>query len=163
MLVELINGSTVQLGGADAYDRLMGTNPKGIIFSEYSIMNPMAWNYFRPMLVENQGVAVFIYTARGKNHGYDMMKIAKKRYEEEFDLNWYFSILTVDDTKRHDGSPVITQADIQQEIEEGMPPEMVQQEFYCSFDAGMVGAYYADLIAKMRQDDRIGDYPWDPR
>jgi hypothetical protein len=31
----------------------MGTNPVGIIFSEYSLMNPVVWDYFRPILREN--------------------------------------------------------------------------------------------------------------
>ena len=162
MLVELINGSTIQLGGADNYDRQMGTNPKAIVFSEFSLMNPMAWNYFRPILVENQGVAIFIYTPRGHNHGHDMYKVACERVAAG-DPNWYVSHLTVDDTRRPDGSPVITQTDIDAEIEEGMPPEMVRQEFYCSFEAGMMGAYYADLMGKAHAQDRVGHFPHDPR
>lgn len=161
MLIELINGSTIQLGGADAYDRNMGTNPKAIIFSEYSIMNPIAWNYYRPILVENGGTAVFIFTARGHNHAYDLYKTAVERTEAK-DPNWYLSLKTVADTKRDDGTPVISQQDIEQEIAEGMPQEMVDQEFYCSFDAGQVGAYYADQIADLRKRDRIGDFPWVP-
>lgn len=162
MMVELTNGSTIQLGGADAYDRNMGTNPKAIIFSEYSLMNPMAWNYYRPILVENGGAAIFIYTARGHNHGYDLYKIAEQRAKDH-DPNWYFSKLTIDDTRDVNGLPIITPAQIKQEIDEGMPEEMVQQEFYCSFEAGQVGAYYVTQLAELRERNRIGDYPHDPR
>jgi phage terminase large subunit len=164
MMIELVNNSTIQLGGADAYDRNMGTNPKAIIFSEYSLMNPSAWNYYRPILVENEGTAIFIYTARGHNHGYDMAKVAQMR-QKEANTNWYYSKLTVDDTYKDENKEhlVISRSDIDQEIEEGMPEEMVQQEFYCSFDAGQIGAYYIDQIAELRKADRIGDYPHDPR
>lgn len=161
MLVELVNGSTIQLAGADMYDRNMGTNPKGIIFSEYSLMSPIAWNYYRPILVENGGVAIFIYTARGHNHGYDMFKTAKERTDAG-DPNWYFSLLTIDDTYDNLGQAIITREDVDQEIVEGMPQEMVDQEFYCSFEAGMVGAYYADIMQQLHKQNRIGDYPHDP-
>lgn len=98
LLVELINGATVQIGGSDNYDAWMGTNPRGIIFSEYSLQDPAAWNYFRPILAENKGWAVFIYTARGHNHGYELRNVAKAKMEEG-DPTWYYSELTVDDTK----------------------------------------------------------------
>ncbi len=164
MLIELINGSTIQLGGADSYDSWMGTNPRGIIFSEYSLQNPQAWNYFRPILTENGGWAVFIYTARGHNHGFELNNIAKREMEKNNE-EWFYGFVTVDDSKREDGTPVITQEDIQKEIEAGMPPEMVQQEFYCSFDSGNMGAYYSDLLQGLRNRNpsRIGHYPYDPR
>ena len=161
MLIELINGSTIQLGGSDKYDSWMGTNPRGIVFSEFSLQDPRAWDYFRPILVENNGWAVFIYTPRGHNHGYELFKTAQARAEEG-DEDWYFSLVTVDDSRRDDGSPVITKADIEAEIAAGMPPEIVQQEFYCSFDAGVMGAYYADLIMDLRKREQIGMFPYDP-
>jgi len=165
LLVELINGATVQIGGADNYDAWMGTNPRGVIFSEYSLQDPSAWNYFRPILAENQGWAVFIYTARGHNHGYELRNVAKKKMEEG-DPDWFFSELTVDDTKRPDGTPVISRKDIDAEIEAGMPEGMVEQEFYCSFDAGLLGAYYADIISGMKKREGatnpFGLFPHDP-
>jgi len=164
MLVELINGSTIQLGGSDAYDSWMGTNPRGIVFSEFSLQDPQAWHYFRPILVENQGWAIFIYTPRGHNHGYELYKIAKKEVEKG-NNDWFYSNINVEESKREDGSPVITQKDIQAEIDAGMPPEMVRQEFYNSFDAGVMGSYYGDLIEALRarHPSSIGHYPYDPR
>lgn len=163
MLIELINGSTIQLGGSDSYDSWMGTNPRGIVFSEYSLQNPQAYNYFRPILVENGGWAVFIYTPRGHNHGYDMRNIARKE-SESGNSDYYFSEVDVNSSKRDDGSPVITLKDIEDEIAAGMPAELVRQEFYNSFDAGNMGAYYADQIEQLRnnQPSSIGHYPYDP-
>lgn len=157
MLCELKNGSTIQIGGSDNYDSWMGTNPVGIVFSEYSLQDPMAWQYFRPILVENGGWAVFNYTARGKNHGYDLMKIAKANPKI-----WYFSLLTIDDTKRDDGTPVISREQYEEEIANGMPEAIARQEFYCDFDAALMGSYYGDLLEIAQAEKRIGHYPWDP-
>ena len=39
---------------------------------------------------------------------------------------------------------------------------MIQQEFYCSFDAPLVGSYYGNLMAKALADRRIVKVPYDP-
>jgi poly-beta-hydroxyalkanoate depolymerase len=52
------------------------------------------------ILAENGGWAVFIYTPRGKNHGHSLYQMAKKSNE------WFCQNLTINDTKRADGSPV---------------------------------------------------------
>ena len=69
MRIELVNGSMWQCVGSDNYNALVGSNPRGVVFSEYSIADPKAWDYIRPILAENGGWAIFIYTPRGKNHG----------------------------------------------------------------------------------------------
>jgi len=157
MLIEFQNGSTYQVGGADNYNSWMGTNPRGIILSEYSLQDPMAWTYLRPILTENGGWAIFIYTARGKNHGYDLHNTARQNPER-----WHHSLLTIEDTHDHYGGPIITQAQYLQEIEDGMPESMARQEFYCDFEAALVGAYYGELMERARADDRIGYFPHDP-
>jgi hypothetical protein len=161
MMIELKNGSTWQMAGSDNYNSLVGSNPVGIVFSEFSIANPQAWDYLRPMLAENGGWAVFIYTPRGKNHGYQMYNMAKKSDD------WFCSLLTVNDTRRGgtrltEGLPVIGPDIIQQERNEGMAEEKIQQEYYCSFDAQIPGAIYSVQIAAMRDDKRIGRLPIEP-
>ena len=48
--------SIIQVVGSDNYDSIVGSNPRGIVFSEWSIAEkPEAWDYFRPILVENGG------------------------------------------------------------------------------------------------------------
>ena len=75
MLIELVNGSTWQLTGSDNYNNLVGSNPVGVVFDEWSLCDPNAWGYIRPILAENGGWAVFIYTPRGKNHGHSLYQI----------------------------------------------------------------------------------------
>ena len=160
MMVELINGSIIQLGGADNYDAFMGTNPLGIVFSEYSIQDPAAWDYFRPILAENNGWALFDYTPRGRNHGYFLLQNTKNNPK------WYTSVLTANDTFYTDENGVyrnvITQEAIQDEIDSGMDPDMVDQEFYCNFDSAIKGAYYGKEIKKAWDDKRICRVPIQP-
>lgn len=148
--------SIFQLIGTDNFDYIMGTNPRGCVFSEYSLQNPAAWDYIRPILVENEGWALFNYTPRAENHGYELYQIALNN------PNYYCSLLTVNDTKKPDGSPVISQEAIQQEREAGMSEDMIEQEFYCSFEAMNRGTYYGEQFKILYKEGRIGDFQWDP-
>lgn len=161
MRIELVNGSVIQVAGSDNYDSLVGTNPKGIIFSEYSLQNPSALQYFRPMLVENGGWSLFIYTPRGHNHGYKQHKIAKKRMADN-NPDWFHQMVTIDDSHREDGSPVVTREQYLQEIEDGVPEATALQEYYVDFDQGNVGAYYADQLATLYKQGGIGYFPHNP-
>lgn len=156
MAIEFNNGSIYRLAGADNFDTWMGTNPIGIVFSEYTLQDPMSWDYFRPILVENGGWAAFIYTPRGKNHGYDLYETNRKNEE------WYTQFLPVNKTFLENGDPVITSEMIEIERQSGMPEEMIQQEFYCSFEAPIVGAYYSKEMTQAVEEHRIGILPIDP-
>lgn len=149
MRLTLKTGGTYQVVGTEDPDRLVGANPVGCIFSEYSLQDPKAWDFIRPILAENEGWALFIYTARGRNHGYTMIEMAKKNPK------WHAEILDVDTTG------AVSKQAIQDERESGMPEEMIQQEFYCSFDAPIVGAYYGELMMKMLEDKRICNVPYE--
>ena len=154
-------GGVYQVVGTEDPDRLVGANPVGCIFSEYSLQDPRAWDMIRPILAENEGWAVFIYTARGRNHGYKMKELAEKEIArakaENRASRWFCQVLTIDDTK------AITKEAVDQERADGMPEELVQQEFYCSFDAPIVGAYYANQMAKVLEEKRITNVPWEPQ
>lgn len=156
MVLELQNGSIVRMVGSDNIDSIVGANPVGVIFSEFSLHKPAAWNYLRPILLENKGWALFNGTPRGKNALWKMAKHAKAHPD------WFYELLTVDDTTLDDGSPVLTAADIEVERQSGMPEELVQQEFYCSFDAGLVGTIVGDLVAVAAKENRIRRVPWEP-
>jgi hypothetical protein len=158
MSVSFRNGSRYQVVGTDDIDSLVGTNPVGCIFSEYSLQDPGAWNYLRPILAENGGWALFIFTARGKNHGYRMKEMAMKNRK------WFCEVLVAGDngTKKEDGTPVISDAAIQDERDAGMEEAMIQQEFFCSFEAPLVGAYFGSQMSRLDDQKRITKVPWDP-
>ena len=69
MFIRIRPGSTWQVIGSDNYNSLVGSPPVGVVFSEWALADPQAWAYVRPILRENGGWAVFIYTPRGRNHG----------------------------------------------------------------------------------------------
>lgn len=155
MYIELINGSIIFFGGAENYDAYMGMGAAGIILSEYAIQTPFAWNYLSPMLRQNNGWAIFPYTPRGRNHGYDLYQLNKNNPE------WYTQLLTAHNTFDNNGERVITDKMIQAERDSGMPEELIQQEYYCSFDAALVGAYYGQYIEKAEYEDRICNFAID--
>jgi phage terminase large subunit len=70
---------------------------------------------------------------------------------------WYQQVLTVEDTR------AISADAVAEEREAGMPEEMIQQEFYCSFDAPLVGSYYGNAMAKLLADGRLCSLPLEPR
>jgi hypothetical protein len=155
MTTWLEGGSMHQVVGAEDVDRLVGANPVGVVMSEYSLHNPEVWDYLRPILAENGGWALFLYTPRGRNHGWNL-------YEQALDSPyydggiWYAEILTVDDTN------AIPKEAIEDDRRSGMPEELIQQEFYCSFSAALVGSYYGDRLSDIEKDQRICAVPWNP-
>lgn len=154
-------GSTYQILGTDRnIDVLVGGNGVGLIFSEYALQNPQGWRISQPILRENGGWAAFVYTSRGKNHGYDLYQTNKDNPD------WYFTMLTVDDTRRdgpgESGGPVVSQADIAADRREGMSQDLIDQEYYLSFDAAIPGAYYANEFRAVDKERRITRCPYDP-
>jgi hypothetical protein len=149
MKITLTNGSLFQVLGTDRMERV-GTNPFGCVFSEFSKQNPKWWDLVRPILAENGGWAMFNWTPRGKNHAYRHDRMSQGNPK------WFYQMLTVDDTH------AITQEAIEDERRSGMSEEMIQQEFYCSYDVGVEGSYYGRVIAKLWQRQQICHVPIDP-
>ena len=52
MKIRLKNGSLIQIIGTNNIDSIVGTNPVGCVFTEYSLQDPIAWQLIRPILVE---------------------------------------------------------------------------------------------------------------
>lgn len=154
MYIEFTNGSLLYVLGSDTYNNLVGNNPLGVVFSEWSLCDPASWDYLRPILAENGGWAMFCYTPRGRNHGYSLLQTAIK-----YPDRWFSSVLTVDDTTDNEGNPVITKEIIQQERDEGMSEDMIEQEYYCSFDAAVPGCYYSKEMKAAYEDHRVCRVP----
>jgi len=155
MFIELVNGATWQLVGSDNYDSLVGSPPVGIVFSEYAVADPLAWAYFRPILAENDGWALFIYTPRGKNHGKTLYDFAR------LEPGWFSQLMPASAT------PVFSPERLEQEQRElaaefgETEGEMIfLQEYECSFEGMVRGAYYAKQLVQARKDNRITFVPF---
>lgn len=156
MFIRFHNGSTWQLVGSDNYNSLVGSPPIGVIYSEYALADPSAWAFLRPILAENGGWAMFITTPRGRNHAARLYQYGREHPEE-----WYAEMLTVDDTNAM--SPAIIEREKRELIgERGLKEAqaIIDQEYYCSFDAAIPGTYYAEFIQAAEREGRVGDYPW---
>ena len=144
--------STWQVVGSDNFDSLVGSPPIGIVYSEWPLANPSAAAYLRPILAENDGWELFIYTPRGRNHGLTTYERAKK------DPKAFAEKLTVDDTK------AITPERLAEELawyiseygkEDG--EAFYRQEYYCDFNAPLIGAILGRYVERAERDHRISE------
>lgn len=150
--------SIIRIVGTDDFDSIRGTAPKGCVFSEQAYQDPRAWNeYARPALRASKNAwAVFNSTPQGANHFKDLYDMAVGNDK------WFTSIETVLTTRDHEGNPLVSEADIEEERQSGADEDSIQQEFYCSFLTGARGAYYAPQIQEARDTGRIGNYDYSP-
>lgn len=156
MFIRFKNGSTWQVVGSDNYDSLVGSPPVGVVYSEWSLADPAAWDFLRPILAENKGWAFFIYTPRGRNHGWTLLETGRKS-------GWFNQILPATET------PVFNQAQLDEEklgyVGLHGPDEgnaLYEQEYLCSFDAAIIGSYYGGEFKLLDAQGRICDLPWRP-
>lgn len=148
MKIKLLNGSIIQIVGSLDFDSLRGVNAAGVVFSEYAQQDPRVWSeVFEPILEKNKGWAVFNTTPMGKNHAYDLWIMSER------DPEWHCQKLTVDDTQ------LITKEQIQKLRDHGRSEDVIQQEYYCSFERGVDGSFYSRQMHLARQDDRICRVP----
>lgn len=152
MFIRFKNGSTWQLVGSDRYNSLVGAGVAGVTFSEWALCNPSAWGYIRPMLEENDGWAAFITTPRGRNHAKSMLDMALNNPK------WFAQVLNIYDTA------ALTQEQLDESLKEyaalygeDVGRAQFEQEYECSFNAAILGAFYAREMALVRREGRIVD------
>lgn len=157
MVLTLVNGSSIHFLGADNFNTLVGSPPFGIIFSEYSLTNPLSWAYLQPILEENGGWAIFNFTSRGRNHAAALYESAR------LSDAWFAERLPATETGVF--TPEQLEA-IRQEMyrtygyDDG--EALFRQEYLCDLDAPIVGAYYARELQQAETDGRITGVPHDP-
>lgn len=146
------NNARFRLYGADNYDRLRGTYNDDVTIDEPAQMDPRAWpEVIRPTLADFNGGATFIGTPAGQDWFY---KVDKDEAGVELP-NWFRLTLKASQTK-------IIPPDELQSLRAGMSQDQYDREFECSFDAAIAGAYYAQMMAQARNEDRIGRVAADP-
>lgn len=157
MMIKFKCGSTWQVVGSDNYDSLVGSPPIGVVKSEWALANPAASAYLQPILDENNGWDLAIYTPRGRNHGLST-------YEAALTTNGSFAqVLTANDTDVFSAEKLQTiKEKYIKEHGETFGMAMFRQEFLCSFDAAVLGAVYGEWIEKAEQEGRITEGIYDP-
>lgn len=152
MFIKLKCGSTWQLVGSDRYNSLVGAGVAGIVFSEWALANPSAWAYIRPMIEENNGWAMFITTPRGHNHAKAMYDMARRN------PRWFAEMSTVKDTGAL--SPAQVEESLKEYVAlygEELGRAQFEQEYLCSFNAAILGAFYAREMLSVRAEHRIAE------
>lgn len=158
LLVDLPNGARIRLYGADNYDRLRGGYLDGVVLDEYGDMDPRAWSeVIRPMLSDRMGWATFIGTPKGRNHFAELFDgDPEGRFRgARHDPDWYCLTLKASESGLIDPSELVDAA-------RTLSEDQYAQEYECSFDAAVVGAYYAKQMAAADADKRIARVPHDP-
>lgn len=139
---------------------LSGENPaviKGIylddvILDEYAEMHPSVWSEaVRPTLSDRRGCAMFIGTPRGRNNFHKLYEYALNAGDPE----WAAFMYKASETGIIDASELAS-------ARRSMSEEEYDQEYECSFSAGLVGAYFAKEMAKAEAEGRVGTFPYDP-
>lgn len=158
MKIEFANGSVWQVVGSDNYDRLVGSSPVGVVFSEWALAKPDCWTYIRPILAENDGWALFLWTPRGRNH-------AARAFEARAaDPTWF--TLKSPATETDVFTPEQLAVERAELIAEAGSEEEGQAkfatEYLVDFDAAAPGAYYGGVLREAAQAGRIGRVPFDP-
>ena len=140
-------GSIISFLGGEDYDRLVGAGIQGAVISEFALQPPGLYNIaLEPMLRETNGWVIFNTTPRGENHAKEMYDFLKNNPK------YLTSLLTIEDTG------LINPEDLNEERQRGKPEELIQQEYYCSFEGALQGAYYADMLHRYR--DQVGHYSY---
>lgn len=145
------NGARIRIYGADNPDRLRGIYLDGAVLDEFGDMDPTVWSQvIRPALSDRKGWAVFIGTPKGKNTFHTLWVNA------ESDPDWFTLKLKASDTGLLDAAEL---ADAQKMMGE----DEYAQEYECSFEAAVKGAYYGKEMNAAEEADRITSVPYDPR
>lgn len=143
------NGSRVRLYGADNPDRLRGLYLDGVILDEYADMRPSVWGeVIRPLLTDRQGRATFIGTPKGHNAFYDVWQAAQGAAE------WFSVCLRASETGLIPGGEL-------HEARRQMNADQYAQEFECSFEAAIQGAYYGREMREAEESGRVCKVPYD--
>lgn len=148
--VELPGGARIRIYGADNPDRLRGIYLDGVVPDEFGDMDPTVWTQvLRPALSDRKGWAAFIGTPKGKNTFHRLWT------EAEGDPDWTRLMLKASETGLLDAKELTDAAKM-------MSADEFAQEYECSFEAAVKGAYYAHEM-NAAEAERITSVPYDCR
>jgi hypothetical protein len=163
LTVKYPNGSKLVLVGSDNPDSLRGIALWGVGFDEYSQQpSNIFTEIISKALADHLGYAIFFGTPKGKNEFHRLYSNALT------DPDWTVIFKTIDDSLRDETGDTID--NLRQALEDDrklieknvMTEDEFNQEWYCSFEAAIKGAYYGKQLAKARADGRVKTVPCDP-
>ena len=144
------NRARIRIYGAGNYNRLRGLGLEGVVLDEFGDMEPQAWSeVIRPALSDREGWGLFMGTPKGRNAFHRLWT------EAEHDPDWFRLMLKASETK------LLSQKELA-DARKFLTDDEYAQEYECSFDAAIRGAYWGKEIAALEAEGRVGNVPWEP-
>ncbi len=138
--------------GADNPDSIRGIYADSAVLDEYAQMNPKMWSeVLRPALTDRKGTAMFIGTPKGKNVFWELYNYAK----DSESLDWSSHLFKASETNYVDEGELLA-------AKNDMTEEEYAQEYECSWEAAIKGAYYGKIMEDITQKGHIMSVPWEP-
>ncbi|MDQ3024673.1 MAG: hypothetical protein M3R04_09890 [bacterium] len=148
--IDFSNGGQFRLYGGDNPDGLRGIYLDDLILDEAANMSPRVFSeILRPALSDRKGRCTWVGTPAGQNDFFDLWEKAKS------DPDYYTLRLSADETG-------IVDPDELRDAQSQMTPEQYAQEYLCSFQAAIVGAYYGREMEQAEKEGRITANLYDP-
>jgi len=151
LTVTVMNGAKIRLFGADNADAMRGLGFDGIYMDEYGDFKPSVWgNVIRPALSDKQGWAVFGGTPKGKNQFWSVYENAARSPHE-----WFLLRLPAS------SSGLLPPSELSAARAQ-LSEDQYLQEYECSFEAAILGAFYGQELREAEQEGRVTIVSVDP-
>ncbi len=150
--VDFKNGGKIYLLGSEEPDAIRGMYMDHVVLDEYQMMPADFFEkVIRPLLSDRKGGAILTGTPSGKNHFHE----AYSRGLDEDVKDWSSIKMGWSDTNVLDPEEV-------EAAKSDMSEEAFAQEYECSFDAAIKGAYFSKNIIRAKIEGRVKDIQHDP-
>ncbi len=150
LYVDLVNGARIRLFGADNADAMRGLGFDGLFLDEYADFKPSVWgSILRPALSDKQGWCVFSGTPKGKNQFWDIYSTAQRIPSEWFCLELPASV-----------SKLLPEGELSA-AKAQLSPDQYMQEYECSFEAAILGAFYGTEMREATDQGRVTRVAYD--
>lgn len=147
--IDFPNGARIRLFGAETADSMRGLYFDSVVLDEPADFPANAWStVIRPAIADRQGKATFIGTPKGKNEFWEIFDAARN------DPSWFSAMHKVSETQ------LLPQEELDAAMKT-MGQDRYEQEFECSFEAAIAGAYYGTEMKRATEDNRITIVPYD--
>lgn len=158
MTIHLVNGSRIELKGADKPDSLRGVGLNFLVMDEAQDIKEETWSLvLRPTLSTTGGKVIFIGTPKSFNWLYDLYQAGQRgetfldekgRSVKNLWRSWQFPTIA---------SPFIPPSEVRQ-ARRDLDPKSFRQEWEASFETMAGRVYYS-----FDRHRHIGDYAFNPQ
>lgn len=161
--IEFQTGGSIRVISAHKPGRLRGGNSKLFVLSEFQAMDPSTIDIIEPILEANGGSLLVNMTSNGDS--------AAKRMLEAWqnDPEVWTSVLPANKTPVFTAEQLVTirRRTIERFLARGQSEEeanaFVDQEYFCSWDSPVAGAYFGAAMRRAAEDGRIRNVPYEPQ